>query len=65
MGLNNRFNKQSLLTRCRNAVVKMLAMLGALFIMRTYYDGGDVFFKIKLYTFDFIVELITTITKGS
>ena len=65
MALHNRFNKQSLLTRCRNVVVKLLAMLGALFILRTYYDGGDVFFKIKLYTFDFIVELITTITKGS
>ena len=65
MARYNSINKQSLLTRCRNAVVKMLAMLGALFLLRTYYDGGDVFFKIKLYTFDFIVELITTITKGS
>ena len=65
MATNYRFYKLTLLTRCRNVVVKLLAMLGALFIMRTYYDGGDVFFKLKLYTVDFIFEVLTTITKGS
>lgn len=65
MAANYRFYKQTFLTRLQNAFVKLLALIGLFLTLRTLYDGGSLFEVFKFYTFDFIVNIITTITHGT
>lgn len=65
MASNYRFYKQTFLDRLQNAVVKFLALIGLFLTLRTLYDGGSLFEVVKFYTFDFVVNIITTIVKGT
>lgn len=65
MASNYRFHRQTFLNRVQNAFVKLLALIGLLFTLRTLYDGGSLFEMLKFYTFDFLFNIITTITRGT